>query len=641
MKRLLATLALILLSAAGARAQCVPSGGGPATIASCPSAQDFQATDYILGMQAYNGVSVLQVPGRTVKITPLQLTTLIGGGGSGGGSTFAAPFPATGTAIGVQSGANMVGLKADGSGNLLVSPQGTASNGVDGIAPSSNNTKSLNFLYGYNGATYDSLRVDGSKNLMVNLGTPLPAGSVVDIFAHAGGIMDAAGQNAASPASELLIGGQFNTSPTTITTGNMSPLQLDSSGKLLIQAFQGTGTNFHIVCDTGCSSSSAPADSSTFTAASTSQSPVGGFFQTTATSNPLTTGHMGAVQMTAQRAFFTNLRDSSGNEEGLAGQPLQVSLANTAANGTAVTVSAAQSGTWTVGLSAAQSIRILGNAGASMDAAGQNVASPANSLLQGCQFNTTPTTITNGNMSPVQCDTGGRQLVQAFQATGTNFHMVCDSGCSSSTAPADEAAFSAGVTPQSPVGGFFQTTATNNALTTGQMGAIQLTAQRAVFANLRNASGAELGVAAAPLQVSLANTAANATPVTTSLSAAAAGGLSMFREIVPANTTSVAVKASAGQLYSIDAYSISASTPAYIKFYNTAQGSVTCGSGTPTFGPYMIPAAGGAAGSGFVMHDTIGFVFSTAITACVTAGIADTDTTAPAASTYVVNIGFR
>jgi hypothetical protein len=106
--------------------------------------------------------------------------------------------------------------------------------------------------------------------------------------------------------------------------------------------------------------------------------------------------------------------------------------------------------------------------------------------------------------------------VQVSQATGTNLHIVCDSGCSSSTAPADEAAFTAGTTPQSPIGGFFQTTATNNALTNGQMGAWQFTANRAGFVNLRNASGTELGVAAAPLQVSLANTAANGTAVTVS-----------------------------------------------------------------------------------------------------------------------------
>jgi len=56
----------------------------------------------------------------------------------------------------------------------------------------------------------------------------------VDLLGNAGAIMDAAGQNAASPANELLVGAQFNTTPTTLTTGDMSPLQMDSTGHLLV-----------------------------------------------------------------------------------------------------------------------------------------------------------------------------------------------------------------------------------------------------------------------------------------------------------------------------------------------------------------------------------------------------------------------
>lgn len=56
----------------------------------------------------------------------------------------------------------------------------------------------------------------------------------VRLLGNVGAVMDFAGQNAAQPANSLLIGGEFNTSPTTITTGNASPLQLDSSGKLLV-----------------------------------------------------------------------------------------------------------------------------------------------------------------------------------------------------------------------------------------------------------------------------------------------------------------------------------------------------------------------------------------------------------------------
>jgi len=56
----------------------------------------------------------------------------------------------------------------------------------------------------------------------------------IKVLGNTGAVIDFAGQNASSPANSFLIGGQFNTSPTTISSGNASPLQLDSSGKLLV-----------------------------------------------------------------------------------------------------------------------------------------------------------------------------------------------------------------------------------------------------------------------------------------------------------------------------------------------------------------------------------------------------------------------
>lgn len=135
-------------------------------------------------------------------------------------------------------------------------------------------------------------------------------------------------------------------------------------------------------------------------------------------------------------------------------------------------------------------------------------------LPSGASTSALQSTINTTLGSPFQAGGSiGNTTFTVTQGTGTNLHIVCDSGCSSSTAPADEAAFTAGTTPFGIAGGFFQTTATNNALTNGQMGAWQFTANRAGFVNLRTAAGVETGVAAAPLQVSLANTAANATAI--------------------------------------------------------------------------------------------------------------------------------
>jgi len=54
-----------------------------------------------------------------------------------------------------------------------------------------------------------------------------------------------------------------------------------------------------------------------------------------------------------------------------------------------------------------------------------------------------------------------------------------------------------------------------------------------------------------------------------------------------------------------------------------------------------VPAIGGTSGGGQSMHDTNGVSFNTAITYCVTGGIADNDTTAPAASSYIVNFYYK
>lgn len=86
------------------------------------------------------------------------------------------------------------------------------------------------------------------------------------------------------------------------------------------------------------------------------------------------------------------------------------------------------------------------------------------------------------------------------QGTGTNLHVVCDSGCSSSAGFADNSAFTFGTTAVSPIAGVLDDTGTN-AATENSAAIARITAQKALHANLRNNSGAEIGVSAAPLRV--------------------------------------------------------------------------------------------------------------------------------------------
>lgn len=239
-------------------------------------------------------------------------------------------------------------------------------------------------------------------------------------------------------------------------------------------------------------------------------------------------------------------------------------------------------------------------------------------------------------------------------------------GGSGGASATDGSAFSAGSSVLAPAGCFFQTTATSNPLTTGLQGTIQCTANRAQFVNLRNAAGTEIGTSGNPLfinnsqvagttidtntgnasagtqRVVLAtNQPALTNPLLTTQTPANTGGLTVQSAIVPNNTTSVAVGASAAhQIYGIDAYSVSTATPAYIKLYNATQGTTTCGSGTPV-ARFLIPASGGTAGSGQIWHDSNGIQFSTSLTYCITTGIGDADTTAPAANSYVINLVYK
>lgn len=106
--------------------------------------------------------------------------------------------------------------------------------------------------------------------------------------------------------------------------------------------------------------------------------------------------------------------------------------------------------------------------------------------------------------------------------------------------------------------------------------------------------------------------------------------------IVANNTTAIVVVGHTAQLDGIGAFNNSATT-AYVKIYDEATG--TCGSGTPTWRG-EIPA-NSTSGDGFLDVSFGGDIYLTGITVCVTTGIADADTTAPAASTYIVNLRWK
>lgn len=103
---------------------------------------------------------------------------------------------------------------------------------------------------------------------------------------------------------------------------------------------------------------------------------------------------------------------------------------------------------------------------------------------------------------------------------------------------------------------------------------------------------------------------------------------------VAANTTAVSICTNACTLNQVVTWSKSA-TIVYLKLYNDVVANVTCGSGTPVERLMIVSSTGGA---GAVVPIQGGTAYSKGMTACVTAGIADNDATAPAASSYLYSI---
>lgn len=120
------------------------------------------------------------------------------------------------------------------------------------------------------------------------------------------------------------------------TNGNQKTQIVDGSGAVIAS----TSNNLNVQCANCSGSGASAADAASFTAGTSVLAPGGVFFQTSPTSNPLTNGHQGMIQGTAQRAPFVNLRDSAGAEEGTSGNPLSTDDAGTqsAVNANAVPV---------------------------------------------------------------------------------------------------------------------------------------------------------------------------------------------------------------------------------------------------------------------------------------------------------------
>ena len=196
------------------------------------------------------------------------------------------------------------------------------------------------------------------------------------------GIIDAAStQNVATPASAIAVLGEFNTTPTTITTGNSSPLQLDSAANLLV--------NLKTALPTGAN---------TIGAVNQGTSPwvVSG----TVTANQ---GTANATPWNENVAQFGGSAVVTGTGAAGAGIP-RVTVSNDS------NILATQSGTWTVqpGNTANTTAWFVKDNSLGTVAAG---TAGTQSSLAGGVFNTALPTLTTGQQVALQLDSSGRLII--------------------------------------------------------------------------------------------------------------------------------------------------------------------------------------------------------------------------------------
>jgi hypothetical protein len=199
--------------------------------------------------------------------------------------------------VGLFDGTNVQRILGSAAGRLSVDVNSAPTTAVTGtFFQSTQPVSSLQLPAALDGSGFLKTHEQGTAAISA-ASLPLPSGAATAAKQPALG-------TAGTPAADVIsIQGVTSMTPVKVDgSGVTQPV----SGTVTVQ--QATGTNLHTVCDSGCSSSTAPADGATFNEGTTSFSPFGGYFRTSPTS--LTTDHMGAVGMTATRHLFVNLPDA-------------------------------------------------------------------------------------------------------------------------------------------------------------------------------------------------------------------------------------------------------------------------------------------------------------------------------------------
>jgi hypothetical protein len=264
-------------------------------------------------------------------------------------------------------------------------------------------------------------------------------------------------------------------------------------------------------------------------------------------------------------------------------------------------------------------------------------ANSGNPVKIGGVFNTVPPTLTNGQIGDAQFDSAGNLCINikagaaaggtsstfnsTFPGSGTAIGLT--NGTNMVAAQADSSGFLkvnvaagatqavvdnstgwvSGTSQALPIAGFYQTSPT--ALTSGDFGIPLMAKQR----QLRTVLDGD---------------------------AAANSGGAMYTLVAPATPGATAIKTTPGSVAWIYATNDTTS-PVYIKWFNTAAGSVTLGT-TSAYFQTEIPGNLSSTGAGFSAPLAIPVPFTTAITYAITGAISLTDNTSITASKVSISV---
>lgn len=313
------------------------------------------------------------------------------------------------------SNGQQMGLACGSDGTLLVTatttPGGTQDVNLKQVAGAATAVGTGASNTGTQRVTTATDSTIGTVTAVTAITNPLPAGTNVlgHIITDTGSTTVVTGTVAVSVASLPLPTGAATSANQ--TNASQKTQIVDGSGNVIAS----TSNNLNVQC-ANCSGSGASAvDEASFTAGTSVFAPSGGFFQTTATTGPLTNGQQGMAQMTSTRALFTNLRNAAGTEVGTSTTPLQVTLANTGANATAVKVDGSAvtqpvSGTVTANIGTSGSLALDATVAKLNLAQGSTTSGQTGPLAQGAVTTSAPS-YTTAQTSPLSLDTAGNLRV--------------------------------------------------------------------------------------------------------------------------------------------------------------------------------------------------------------------------------------